>query len=334
MEKYTSLEHTIKKVVVEQNYSKKPMEEAVGAIGTDKPHDVPRAFFKSVHVHPRKGEAQIPATGVTRSGRNYEMEKAGVHKEETIDESKAALAQKLFTPRGGAAVPKPSTPPAPKPPGEVVPFPKQTPEPATPPVKPAEPTPVAPPAKPATTPAPETPVAPPAVAPAPSTGKTPSAAPAPDVTPGQGKAPSVTPAPVPSPKQGQTPKPTPVPPFIPGLGGGLSLVDPNKTTEKRIPVTSRFAVPHKRRQAHFEETRYDIKNVSRPEDKREDSTVGRPNDGKSKYTKQAEIIRKVVEEKKIVINKKKEENLGKNPLVDTEPTLKYNPLDQGSKDVR
>lgn len=333
----------IKKVVAEQNYRKEPIEEAIGVSGTDKPHDVPRAFFKSVHVHPRKGEAQIPATGATRSGRNYELEKAGVHKEETIDESKAALAQKLFTPRGGAAVPKPTTPPAPapKPPGEVVPFPKQTPDPATPPVKPAEPTPVAPPAKPTTTPAPETPVAPPApkpattpapdAAPVPAGAKSPSTAPAPVTTPGQGKAPSATPAP--SPKPSQTPKP--VPPVLPGLGGGaMGLIDPNQTTDKRVPVTSRFAVPHKRRQAHFEETRYDIKNVARPEDKREDSIVGRPNEGKSKYTKQAEIIRKVVEEKKIVINKKKEENQGKNSLVDTEPTLKYNPLDQGSKDVR
>lgn len=326
MEKYTSLEHTIKKVVAEQNYRNEPIEEAVGAIGTDKPHEVPRAFFKSVHINPRKGEAQIPATGTTRAGRNYELEKAGVHKEEIIDESKAALAQKLFTPRGGAAVPKPSTPPAPapKPPGEVVPFPKQTPEPATPPVKPAEPTPVAPPApKPGTTPAPD-------VAPVPAGAKTPSTAPAPVTTPGQGKAPSATPAP--SPKPSQTPKP--MPPIIPGLGGGLGPSEPNQTTDKRVPVTSRFAVPHKRRKAHFEETRYDIKNVARPEDKREDSIVGRPNEGKSKYTKQAEIIRKVVEEKKIVINKKNEENQGKNPLVDTEPTLKYNPLDQGSKDVR
>ena len=46
--------------------------------------------------------------------------------------------------------------------------------------------------------------------------------------------------------------------------------------------------------------------------------------------KQAEIIRKVVEEKKITLSKKKEEKMGKNPMVDTEPKLKYQELDQGS----
>lgn len=77
-----------------------------------------------------------------------------------------------------------------------------------------------------------------------------------------------------------------------------------------------------------EETRYDIKNVARPEDKREEEIVGRP---KSKYklSKQTEIIRKIIEDKKIII-KNKEEKMGKNPLVNTEPELKHNQLDQGS----
>ena len=347
MKKHTSLEHTIRKVVSEQNYRNQPIDEAVGAIGTDKAHDVPRAFFKSVHVQPRKGESQIPATGATRAGRNYEMEKAGVHKEEaeTVDESRAlSSALKMVTPRGGAAVPKPSTPPAPapKPPGEVVPFPKQTPEPATPPVKPAEPTPVAPPAKPTTTPAPETPAAPPApkpattpapdAAPVPAGAKSPSTTPNPVATTGQGKAPAPVPAPVPALAPKSSKPPSRIPLILPA-GGGTPISEPSAASA-RVPILSRIAIPHKRKQAHFEETRYDIKNVARPDENRNDSIVGRPKDNKSKYTKQAEIIRKVVEEKKIILNKKKEENQGKNPLVDTEPTLKYNPLDQGSKDVR
>ena len=76
--------------------------------------------------------------------------------------------------------------------------------------------------------------------------------------------------------------------------------------------------------------RYDIKNVARPNDTRDEEIVGRPNSPRSKYTKQAEIIRKVYEEQKIILKKEKEKKLGKNPLVDTEPKLKHITLDQGS----
>ena len=93
----------------------------------------------------------------------------------------------------------------------------------------------------------------------------------------------------------------------------------------RIPLPKRIIHAKLRK----EETRYDIKNVSRPEDSREEEIVGRP---KSKYklSKQAEIIRKIIEDKKIIIKKEKEEKLGKNPMVNTEPELKHNQLDQGS----
>ena len=421
MKKHTSLEHTIRKVVSEQNYRNQPIDEAVGAIGTDKAHDVPRAFFKSVHVQPRKGEGQIPATGTTRSGRNYELEKAGVHKEEAEVVGESAAAAALLSPvisktvniidrfvRSGAApkrapapapAPPPARPPAPKPekpPGEVVPFKKPGEKPEQPPATPPAP---APGPKPGTTPKPtpdkkpprELPKEPPAEpekapepppseepkkpepkttppAPAPATPPTPkpAAPPAPDQTPvpaqqpGQQPAPAQAPAPaqqspsgmpapavVPTPRKNQ-PSPSPNAKPDPAgkkpedkprrdyplpAGGGTSISEPSAAAA-RVPILSRIAIPHKRKQAHFEETRYDIKNVARPDENRNDSIVGRPKDNKSKYTKQAEIIRKVVEEKRIILNKKKEENQGKNPLVDTEPTLKYNPLDQGTKDVR
>jgi hypothetical protein len=48
-------------------------------------------------------------------------------------------------------------------------------------------------------------------------------------------------------------------------------------------------------------------------------------------TRHAEIVRKIIEDKKIIITKNKEENMGKNPLVDTEPKLKHQQLDQGSE---
>jgi hypothetical protein len=76
MKKYTSLEHTIKKVVAEQNYTNKPVDEAISPVDYDKPKEVPQAFFKPVHIQPRKGEAQIPAGGSTRSRRNVEKEKS------------------------------------------------------------------------------------------------------------------------------------------------------------------------------------------------------------------------------------------------------------------
>lgn len=364
MKKHTSLEHTIKKVVAEQNYRNQPIDEAVGAIGTDKPHDVPRAFFKSVHVQPRKGEGQIPATGTTRAGRNYEMEKAGVHKEEAeaIDEVAFTIAKEIGkrtifkmppAPTGNlpavvGKTPKPTPTPKPAPapkPAEPPPFKEPAPGPkpfdmppapdkvpaTRPDVKPQ----VKPDVKPETIPQVKPDVKPDVkVEPAPQIKTDVKPSPKPEVLP--------LPAPLVSSKPNQPPpvKPGPtkrLPPLMPDFGAGMVTASEPAAIYGRKALISRVAHPYRRKIAaheYKEETRYDIKNVARPDDSREDSIVGRPKDGKSKYTKQAEIIRKVVEEKKIIINKKKEENQGKNPLVDTEPTLKYNPLDQGSKDVR
>ena len=161
--KKISLEHTIRNVVNKK--TEQHIDEAVGTIGTDKPKEVPNAFFKPVHIHPRKDEAQIPAGGPTRARRNYEMEKAGVHKEEAeqIDEFLAPVAKevikqtapkvlprvagavsstvknvkKLFSPVKEPAEPV-VVPPAPKP---APPKPKEPPAPAKP-DKPIQPSPV------------------------------------------------------------------------------------------------------------------------------------------------------------------------------------------------
>jgi hypothetical protein len=113
------------------------------------------------------------------------------------------------------------------------------------------------------------------------------------------------------------------------FGGSGGASDNSAEIFNRSHVPSRISIPHKRRKAHFEETRYDIKNVARPENSRDEEIVGRPR-SKYKLSKQAEIIRKVVEEQKIIIKKDKEEKMGKNPLVDTEPKLKHHTLDQES----
>ena len=112
---------------------------------------------------------------------------------------------------------------------------------------------------------------------------------------------------------------------LPFIGGGSADTTEPFYVSGRIPLPKRIIHAKLRK----EETRYDIKNVSRPEDSREEEIVGRP---KSKYklSKQAEIIRKIIEDKKIIIKKEKEEKLGKNPMVNTEPELKHNQLDQGS----
>lgn len=67
VKKYISLEHTIRNVV-----TRKPMGEAAGStLGTDE-FQGPQssAFFKSVHIAPRKGEEQIPTTTRTTAQRN------------------------------------------------------------------------------------------------------------------------------------------------------------------------------------------------------------------------------------------------------------------------
>jgi hypothetical protein len=143
-------------------------------------------------------------------------------------------------------------------------------------------------------------------------------------------------APVPTPVSPPAAKPSPGPApkkegsgpnrrLIPFGGGGSADTTEPFYVAGRIPLPKRIIHAKLRK----EETRYDIKNVSRPEDSREEEIVGRP---KSKYklSKQAEIIRKIIEDKKIIIKKEKEEKLGKNPMVNTEPELKHNQLDQGS----
>jgi len=311
MTKKISLEHAIRIAVAEQNYRNKPVDEANSPVDQDKPKEIPNAFFKSVHISPRKGEAQIPASGPTRARRNYEQEKAGVKEEaEQIDELSVLLKKvpvkkptlPFAEPPTPAKVPAPATKPAP--------APEKVPAPAT---KPA--------------PAPEK-VPAPATKPAPAPEKVPAPATKPAPAPAAKTSPAKDPKLAPKPNnKGRTRGRTRIIPLI--GGSGTSISEPS-AAYARVPVPTRIAMAHKRKVAHFEETRYDIKNVARPDDKKDESIVARANDTRSKYTRHAEIIRKIIEDKKLILNIKKEKNQGKNPLVDTEPKLNNQELDQGS----
>jgi len=388
MKKYISLEHAIRKAVAEQNYKKKALDESISPVDYDKPKEVPQAFFKPVHIQPRKGEDQIPASGPVRSRRNYEKEKSSetmhpnLKNEETVDE--AALLARIAT--GAIATKEIIKRTAPKLADDIIQAmartikgekkptepakpeqkPEQKPESPTapaaePPIRPFDVPPnnlpaVVPPKTTPPAPAPSRP-APDKAVPAPTTPAPAPTTPAPTKTPTKTEPvpAEVIPAPatqtrtqtrtetLPQIRTRTQPKTKTPPPnrgkpglsrrlFTPDIGGGgAAPTTPEiETIFGRSHVPSRISIPHKRRKAHFEETRYDIKNVARPEDNRDEEIVGRPKSPKSKYTKQAEIIRKVVEEQKIIIKKDKEEKMGKNPLVDTEPKLKHHTLDQES----
>jgi hypothetical protein len=372
MKKYISLEHAIRKAVAEQNYKKKALDESISPVDYDKPKEVPQAFFKPVHIQPRKGEDQIPAGGPVRSRRNYEKEKSSetmhpnLKNEETVDEATLLALLPAGIATGAIATKEIAKRTAPKLADDVlqamartIKGEKKPTEPAKPEQKPGSPTAPAPerpfdvppnnlpavvPPKPTQTPpAPATP-APVKVEPLPKQ-------PAPAPTKTEPLPVEVRPAPAPT----RTPSTrtqtrtetlpqtrTETKPSTPTLGttptrlgrripafdiGGSGSPQPTEPfyVSGRIPLPKRIIHAKLRK----EETRYDIKNVSRPEDSREEEIVGRP---KSKYklSKQAEIIRKIIEDKKIILKKEKEENLGKNPMVNTEPELKHNQLDQGS----
>jgi hypothetical protein len=450
MKKYISLEHAIRKAVAEQNYKKKALDESISPVDYDKPKEVPQAFFKPVHIQPRKGEDQIPAGGPVRSRRNYEKEKSSetmhpnLKNEEKIEEEAAVIRaptttlpdpleiaksaaktlKKNVAPfvrsflggaiKGGARGPAvaaasglaatlPHWAPEAKPEDQqdvtkarediaqkmrrraTGVSPQTTPPPAAV-SREAEKPAAAPPAPPAAVEAPKpanqnfrrqfragtTQQTSPQTAPA-AAEVTPRdiAADKPQTQQIPGAAVPVATGAKPEDKtQAQTTVPAAVAVPLAGAAAGAgaaaqtraatkataatkaaekTATAPNKRRYIELPfgssgsasgatsaeifnrshVPSRISIPHKRRKAHFEETRYDIKNVARPENSRDEEIVGRPR-SKYKLSKQAEIIRKVVEEQKIIIKKDKEEKMGKNPLVDTEPKLKHHTLDQES----
>jgi hypothetical protein len=320
MKKYISLEHTIKQVVAEQNY-KKPVAEAISPVDYDKPKEVPQAFFKPVHIQPRKGEAQIPAGGPVRSRRNVEKEKSSetmhpdIKEEEQIDEYAGIII------KGATKIPKVApqladdavsllknlfkSPAAPKNLPTISPTAPGVPAPAPAPTVPA-------PAAPAPAPAP--------VIAGPRTGTQ--------------QVPSTTPRSSPNSrlqKNTRTGNRRRLPDVDIPAGAGLTpaTLPNNLKLGHKNPVFKHKA----KARIHHEEAEIDrklISNVGRPNEKR-DEIVGRPDSPRSKYTKQAEIVRKIIEDKKLIIKSNKEKNLGKNPLVDTEPKLKRVELDQGSE---
>jgi hypothetical protein len=396
MKKYISLEHTIRKVVAEQNYRNEPVDEAISPVDYDKPKEVPQAFFKPVHIQPRKNGKQIPAGGPVRSRRNLEKEKSSetmhpnLKEEEQLDESAGLLGAFFGGARvgGGAAaketakrvkprnVPDEKLPYAePPPPAKPLDLPtapnqvpvpvKPTPAPSPAPAKPAPATKVPEPVKPAPAkvePAPKVPAPAPApTKPAPNLPKPAPAkvepvpvkvepAPAPVTTPSPSTLPrtrtdtKTDTAPAPHTQTRTQTRTGRKPPTRPGLGrrlidpafpfpstSGKTYTEPFYRSDMHKNPTSISRAKIRKFEHHKEEyERKEIEAVGRPGSKRKEN-VGRPDSKNDALTRQTEIVRKIIEDKKIVIKKNKEENMGLNPLVDTEPKLKHQQLDQGSE---
>jgi hypothetical protein len=157
----------------------------------------------------------------------------------------------------------------------------------------------------------------PAARPAARAAEKPSAAPAPKKPGGKGKG------------KGKTP-------FFPFGGGAEETPGTAGGGSLQIGGSARWGIyPSGASMKEEKElSRYNIKSVARPEDKREEPIVPRPNSDRNKtMSRLAQLVHKVYEEKKVLVTidkKKKEEGLGKNPLVNLEPELKHNQLDQGS----
>lgn len=173
---------------------------------------------------------------------------------------------------------------------------------------------------------------------------------------------AVVPVPAPSPRTQTPPPPTATPPasrpsggrgkpeegakgkgkgrgrkpFFPFGGGAEETPGTSGGGTLQIGGSARWAIyPSGASMKEEKElSRYNIKSVARPEDKREEPIVPRPNSDRNKtMSRLAQLVHKVYEEKKVLVTidkKKKEEGLGKNPLVNLEPELKHNQLDQGS----
>jgi hypothetical protein len=300
MKKYISLEHTIKKVVAEQNY-KKPVDEAISPVDYDKPKEIPQAFFKPVHIQPRKGEAQIPVSGPVRSRRNVEKEKSS----ETMHPDIKEEENLSFNPNARTL---------------------------TIPLKDKD------------------------------KDKDQSSGTSTDTNRKVGQYVDAAKTILKDPVLGTIATMTGVAGITKSavklfaksrakqLGGklaaagagaaaGLAAGSNDVSSPTSLPNNVKLGdkpprvISKAKARIHHEEAEIDrklISNVGRPNEKR-DEIVGRPDSPRSKYTKQAEIVRKIIEDKKLIIKSNKEKNLGKNPLVDTEPNLKRVELDQGSE---
>jgi len=381
MKKYISLEHTIRKVVAEQNYRNEPVDEAISPVDYDKPKEVPQAFFKPVHIQPRKNGKQIPAGGPVRSRRNLEKEKSSetmhpnLKEEEQLDESAGLLGAFFGGARVGGGAAAKETAKRVKPrnvPDEKLPY-AEPPPPAKPLDLPTAPNQVPVPVKPTPAPSPAPAPAPAPTKPAPNLPKPAPAkvepvpvkvepAPAPVTTPSPSTLPrtrtdtKTDTAPAPHTQTRTQTKPTPQtqtrtqtrtgrkPPTRPGLGrrlidpafpfpstSGKTYTEPFYRSDMHKNPTSISKAKIRKFEHHKEEyNRKEIEAVGRPGSKRKEN-VGRPDSKNDALTRQTEIVRKIIEDKKIVIKKNKEEKMGLNPLVDTEPKLKHQQLDQGSE---
>ena len=300
MDKKFGLEHTIRNLL---------SESLGGGITTDKFSKTPRSFFKPVHIEPKKAGEHVNGTSTVRAARNAQLSKDSetVKEEEQLDEFLAPtvkLIGKAAAPYVDDAAkmlddllkkPKALEPPA----APVKPKPKI--EPLKPKVEPpAVPKPAAP--KPQVQPAP---------APAPTIPK-PSSVPKPESLPTPSNAPATGPSTSP------VPAPVPGPAASPSSGKGkekqpnkTKIEEPSKKDRRRLPFPTLTInpVPLEAKggyvpvdsYTHMAQDRRTYGEATENDAKREDiENVPRRNF--RNRTRQAEIIRKIIEEKK---NKKK-----------------------------
>lgn len=316
MDKKIGLEHTIRKLM---------SESLGGGVTTDKFSKTPKPFFKPVHIEPKKAGEHVNGTSSVRAARNAQLSRDSetVKEEEQLDEyagvakliGKAApyvddaarMLDDLLKTKPKSFEP-PSAPVKPKPPKPAV-----------------QPTPVAPPPpKPVVQPAPAAPPAPPVVKPAAPPVVKPAAPPIPNQAPAVIKAPpvsvpglSTTPDNKTKPEKKTGTVPGPAPSAAPS-GDKNKGGQPNKE-KTRDPKRNRARLPFPTltidpaplstgggyvpvdTYTHMAQDRRTYGESMEADDKRENIEAV-PRRNSRNRTRQAEIIRKIIEEKK---NKKK-----------------------------
>lgn len=289
MNKKLGLEHTIRNLL---------SESLGGGITTDKFSKTPRSFFKPVHIEPKKAGEHVNGTSTVRAARNAQLSKDSetVKEEEQLDEFLAPTIKLI----GRAAAPYVD---------DLLKIKPKAFEPPLAPVKPAKPT---------VKPAPAVPK--PAPAPVPAAPK-PAPAPVPAVprpVPAPGSLPTPSNVPATGPSTTPVPAPAPGPAASPSSGKGkekqpnkTKIEEPSKKDRRRLPFPTLTIdpVPLETKggyvpvdsYTHMAQDRRTYGEAMENDDKREDiENVPRRNS--RNRTRQAEIIRKIIEEKK---NKKK-----------------------------
>lgn len=293
------LEHTIRNVI---------SESLGGGITTDKPQKVGKAFFKSVHIEPKKGEEHVNGSSSVRAAINAQVQSSSsnVKEDAQLDEFVGVVpalktAGKAVAPYVDDAVKMLDdlfkTKPAVKPKLPEVPV---TPKPSAPAVKPKPPE-VSPiPTKPTEAPKPNAPEVKPEVKPSTKTKTIPT--------------PSETPTAKPANKLKKEPSPAETPATKPATGtsgnGSQNKTRKGETEDKKekrfpfptltiypVPLTSGGAYVPVDTYTHIAQERRTYGESTDADEKRENiEVVARPKN--KNRTRQAEIIRKIIEEKR------------------------------------